>query len=76
MNFSRKHLRLAAGLLGALSHLDLVVPLVAVASFAIAAVAIGLLVRVSTRAAQGAAYSRAAVMRRRATRSRSARTSR
>lgn len=41
--------------LGALSHLDLVVPLVAVASFAIAAVAIGLLVRVSTRAAQAPA---------------------
>lgn len=43
------------GLLNVLSHLDLVVPLVAVASFIVAAVAIGLLVRFSTRAAQAPA---------------------
>ena len=53
--FIASDLMYQTGLLGALSHLDLVVPLVAVASFAIAAVAIGLLVRVSTRAAQAPA---------------------
>lgn len=50
--FIASDLMYQTGLLNALSHLDLAVPLVAVASFVIAAVAIGLLVRFSTRATQ------------------------